>query len=53
MFKDYETLLCLYIRPILVNRLFGTNSQIDIQSLYARMFERGLSARTIEYTTED
>ena len=30
--------------------LIGTISQIDIQSLYARMFERGLSARTIEYT---
>ena len=49
-FKDYEALLRLYIRPVLGNRLIGTISQIDIQSLYARMFERGLSARTIEYT---
>jgi integrase len=35
---------------VLGNRLIGTISQIDIQSLYARMFERSLSARTIEYT---
>ena len=49
-FKDYEALLRLHIRPVLGNRLIGTISQIDIQSLYARMFERSLSARMIEYT---
>ena len=49
-FKDYETLLRLHIRPALGGRLIGTISQIDIQSLYAQMFKRGLSARTIEYT---
>jgi len=49
-FKDYEALLRLYIRPVLGNRLIGTISQIDIQNLYARMFEHGLSARTREYT---
>jgi integrase len=38
-FKDYETLLKLYIRPALGGRLIGTLSQIDIQSLYAQMFE--------------
>ena len=48
-FKDYEALLKLYIRPALGGRLIGTLSQIDIQNLYAQMFERGLSARTIEY----
>ena len=48
-FRDYETLLRLHIRPLLGSRLIGTVSQIDIQSLYAQMFERGLSARTIEY----
>ena len=47
-FKDYEALLRLYIRPVLGNRLIGAINQIDIQSLYARMFERGLSARTID-----
>jgi hypothetical protein len=49
-FKDYEALLKLYIRPALGSRLIGTVSQIDIQSLYAQMIERGLSARTIERT---
>ena len=49
-FHDYETLLRLYIRPILGTRLIGTIGQMDMQELYAQMFERGLSARTIEYT---
>jgi len=49
-FKDYETLLRLHIRPVLGSRLIGTISQIDLQTLYARMYERGLSARTVEYT---
>jgi len=49
-FRDYETLLLLHIRPVLGSRLIGTICQVDLESLYARMFERGLSARTIEYT---
>jgi integrase len=49
-FRDYETLLRLHIRPALGSRLIGTICQIDIQSVYTQMFERGLSARTIEYT---
>jgi integrase len=49
-FHDYEALLRLNIRPVLGSRLIGTITQIDMQSLYAQMFERGLSARTIEYT---
>ena len=49
-FRDYETLLRLHIRPVLGSRLIGTICQVDLQSLYAQMFERGLSARTIEYT---
>jgi len=49
-FKDYETLLHLHIRPVLRSRLIGAISQIDIHSLYAQMFESGLSARAIEYT---
>ena len=48
--KDYETLLRLHIRPVLGSRLIGTISQIDVQTLYARMYESGLSARTVEYT---
>lgn len=49
-FRDYEALLRLHIRPALGSRLIGTINQIDIQRLYARMYERGLSSRTIEYT---
>lgn len=49
-FDDYETLLRLYIRPLLGTRLIGAIGQIDMQELYSLMFERGLSARTIEYT---
>jgi len=49
-FYDYEALLRLYIRPVLGTRLIGAVGQIDMQELYAQMFERGLSARTIEYT---
>jgi integrase len=49
-FHDYETLLRLYIRPVLGTRLIGAIGQIDMQELYSQMFERGLSARTIEYT---
>jgi integrase len=40
-FIDYETLLRLHIRPVLGSRLIGTICQVDLQSLYAQMFERG------------
>ena len=49
-FHDYESLLWLYIRPVLGTRLIGTIGQMDMQGLYAQLFGRGLSARTIEYT---
>src|SRR5260370_30884055 len=49
-YTDYEALLRLHIRPALGTRPLGAIVQFDIQCIYARMFERGLSARTIEYT---
>ena len=49
-FHDYESLLRLYIRPALGTHFIGTIGQMDMQGLYAQMFARGLSARTIEYT---
>lgn len=49
-FNDYESLLRLHIRPVLGARPLGSISQYDIQVLYAEMIERGLSARTVEYT---
>jgi hypothetical protein len=48
--RDYEALLRLNIRPVPGSRLIGTITQIDMQSVYAQMLDRGLSARTIEYT---
>jgi integrase len=49
-YTDYEALLRLHIRPALGGKPVGAISQFDIQSVYAQMFQRGLSPRTIEYT---
>ena len=49
-YVDYEGLLRLHIRPRLGARPIGAITQFDIQSVYAQMFNRGLSPRTIEYT---
>ena len=38
------------LRPSLGARPLGAITQFDIHSLYAQMFNRGLSPRTIEYT---
>jgi len=40
----------LHIRPCLGARPIGAITQFNIQSLYAQMFNRGLSSRTIECT---
>src|SRR6185312_4364237 len=45
-YADYEALLRLHIRPVLGTKPLGAIAQLDIQSVYARMFERGLSPRT-------
>jgi len=49
-YTDYESLLRLHIRPTLGARPLGAITQFDIQCVYAGMLERGLSARTVEYT---
>lgn len=49
-YADYEALLRLHIRPALGTRPLGAITQFEIQRVYAQMLERGLSARTIEYT---
>ena len=49
-YTDYEALLRLHIRPTLGTKPLGAVTQFDIQTIYAAMFDRGLSARTIEYT---
>jgi integrase len=48
-YVGYEGLLRLHIRPSLGARPIGAITQFDIQSVYAQMFNRGLSPRTIEY----
>jgi len=50
---DYAALLRLHIRPGLGTKSIGTITPFDIQSIYAQMFDRGLSPRTIEYTNAD
>ena len=49
-YADYAALLRLHIRPAFGVRPLGAITQFDIQSVYAQMLERGLSARTIGYT---
>jgi len=49
-YTDYESLLRLHIRPTLGTRPLGSITQFDIQCVYAKMLERGLSGRTVEYT---
>ena len=49
-YTDYASLLRLHIRPSLGAGPIGAITQFDIQSLYAQMFNRGLSPRTIEST---
>jgi integrase len=49
-YYDYESLLGRHIRPCLGARPLGAITQFDIQSIYAQMFNRRLSPRTIEYT---
>jgi integrase len=47
---DYQAMLRLYIRPSLGAKPLGTITQFELQTIYAQMLERGLSARTIVYT---
>jgi integrase len=49
-YTDYEGVLRLNIRPCLGTKSLGAITQFD-QSVYAQIIERGLSARTIEYTS--
>jgi integrase len=49
-YTDYESLLRLHIRPCFGARPLGAITQFEIQSVYAQMFNRGLSPQTIEHT---
>lgn len=49
-YSDYESLLRLYIRPALGERMLRGVSPMEIQGVYQRMHERGLSSRAVRYT---
>lgn len=47
---DYKDLLRRYVRPSLGKRRFSDITPIEIQALYNKMQEQGLSPRTVRYT---
>ncbi len=49
-YHSYESLLRRYIRPSLGARNLAAICPLDIQAVYQKLVERGLSARTIRYT---
>jgi integrase len=48
-YRDYETLLKRYVRPSLEGRPLAKVTPLDVQGLYGKIFEKGLSARTVRY----
>ena len=49
-YRSYESLLRRYVRPSLGDRNLAAICPLDIQAVYQRLVERGLSPRTIRYT---
>src|SRR5262249_32169851 len=49
-YDGYESSLRLYIRPTLGTRPVGSITAFDLQSLYAELLKKGLSAATIRGT---
>jgi integrase len=47
---SYESLLRRYVRPLLGTRNLAAIRPLDIQAVYQKLGERGLSARTVRYT---
>jgi len=48
--RDYQNLLRRYIRPTIGARPLAKITALEIQSMYAALLEKGLSARTVRYT---
>jgi integrase len=46
---EYQQLLRRYVRPALGSRKLSSITPLDIQTLYSRLLEKGLSARTVRY----
>jgi integrase len=49
-YRDYRSLLRRYVRPIVGERILSAISPLDVQGVYQRLVEHGLSARTVRYT---
>src|SRR5437667_9032581 len=49
--QDYEGMLRRYVRPSLGERLLMALRPLDLQTTYQQMMQRGLSARTVRYTS--
>jgi integrase len=49
-YRSYESLLRRYVRPALGPRNLAAICPLDIQAVYQKLVERGLSARTVRYT---
>ena len=49
-YREYEGLLCRYVSPALGGKRLSDVRPLDIQSLYATMSEKNLSARTVRFT---
>jgi integrase len=49
-FNGYSELLVRYVRPALGSKKLSDVRPLDIQTLYTKMQEQGLSARSVRYT---
>lgn len=49
-YDDYSEMLERYVRPEIGSKLISSITSGDIQTLYTKMSERGLSNRTVRYT---
>jgi len=49
-FADYSEILKRYVRPALGRKKLSNLRPLDIQIVYTKMLDRGLSARTVRYT---
>ena len=49
-YHDYQALLARHIRPTLGERRMRTLTPLDLQAVYHKMQDAGLSSRTVHYT---
>ena len=48
--ERYAEYLARYVRPVIGSKRLDRLTPLDVQTVYAKMQERGLSARTVRYT---